>query len=266
MEEEAYQAGEPNRRALVDLGGARTCLVVTLLKDDAILGFINIYRQEVRPFSDEQIALLQNFAAQAVIAMENARLITETREALEQQTATADVLRVINSSPGDLPPVFDAVVEKATRLCGAAFGHQHIFDGELFRIVAAHGDQRFVHRIREVGGIRAEDTITFERILAGESVVHIADVSADVAYRSGKSGAVDAVESGGMRTLATVALRKDDKLLGTISIYRQEMRPFTEKQIALLQNFAAQAVIAMENARLLNELQDRARISYKRIT
>jgi adenylate cyclase len=231
-----------------------------------------VFRKEVRPFTDKQIELLENFAAQAVIAIENARLLNELRqrttdltertadltEALEQQTATSEVLQVISSSPGDLQPVFATMLEKAVRLCDATFGNIYRWDGELSSIVASHNTPTALVEVRRRLRIRFVPKDLVGQAIANKKAVHIADLAEHRDYIERSSpGAVAAVELGGVRTHVVVPMLKDDELIGTFHLSRREVRPFTDKQIELVTNFAAQAVIAIENTRLLNELRDR---------
>ena len=187
--------------------------------------------------------------------MENARLVTETREALEQQTATVEVLQVINASPGDLKPVFEAMLEKAMRLCEAAFGFMTVIDGERSRTVAARGVPAAYAAFRERNPTPANAPIA-SRVRRGEPFIHTVDLKAERFYEEGEPQRRAIVDLGGARTLLAVPLMRDQAVLGAIQVYRTEVRPFADKQIALLQNFAAQAVIAMENARLLTETRE----------
>jgi class 3 adenylate cyclase len=262
--EPAYQSDEPNRRALVDLGGARSALIVALKKDDAVLGFIQIYRQEVRPFSDKEIALLQNFAAQAVIAIENARLLNELRQrttelsvSLERQTATSEILSVISSFPGELKPVFDTILANATRICEANFGILNSFDGTTFHNQAALGVTPAYADFLQRNPQRSDPRNTLGRVLVTKQPVHVADLTLEQAYLDREPTRVAVVEMGGARTLLCVPILKENVVIGAIVIFRTEVRPFTDEQIDLMQDFAAQAVIAIENARLLGELRER---------
>ena len=244
------------RGGLAELAGARTMLNVPMLREHELIGAISIYRQDVRSFTNKQIDLLTNFAAQAVIAIENTRLLNELRQSLEQQTATADVLHVISSSPGDLEPVFETLLANAVRICGAKFGMLFLPEGDDgHRIVALHGaPPAFAEVRRREPVIRLNPATTLGRVAATKQVVQVEDIRADSAYTSDPTRS-SLLDLSGARTMLNVPMLKDDELVGQIAIYRQEVRPFSERQIALLQNFAAQAVIAIENTRLLNELR-----------
>jgi GAF domain-containing protein len=228
-----------------------------MLKDEKIVGAIVIYRQQVRPFADKQIELVKNFAAQAVIAIENTRLLNELKQSLEQQTATADVLRVISSSPGELEPVFNTMLANATRLCDATFGILYLSEGDGYRAVAMHNVPLALVEARQNKLLQFAADASVTRAAKTKQPCHHVDARAEQSYIEGDPHFVAAVNLGGMRTVVSVPILKDDQLTGVISIYRQEVRPFTDKQIAVVENFAAQAVIAIENARLLSELRQR---------
>ena len=254
--EEAYKERDPGIVEAVELAGMRTYLGVPMLKENELIGVLALYRQEVRPFTDKQIALMQNFAAQAVIAIENTRLLNELRQSLEQQTATAEVLGVISSSPGELEPVFQAMLENATRLCEAKFGALLLHEDGSFRQVAMHNAPAAYAELRQRQPVARPSPLTPQgRVAATKQVLHIPDFMEDVAYKQRDPLTVWFVEATGARTLVVVPMLKEDELVGVIAIFRQEVRPFTDKQIALVTSFAAQAVIAIENTRLLNELR-----------
>jgi GAF domain-containing protein len=256
--DQAYLEGDPMAVAGVEHGGIRSLLIVPMIKDDEIVGAFGIFRQEVRPFSQKQIQLVNSFAAQAVIAIENARLLHELRDSLVRQTATSELLQVITSSPGNLAPVFSKMLENAARICEANFGTlvlEEEVDEGTFRVVAMHNappkwaEKRTGEPVFKPGPLN--NVAIVKRTGRAQ---HIPDLKLDPSYLEGEPAAVAIADVGGARTLVVVPLLNKNKVIGVFGMYRQEVRPFTGEQIALLENFAAQAVIAIENARLLNDL------------
>src|SRR6516162_9736685 len=235
------------------LAGARTVVAVPMLKESELVGVIGIYRQEVRPFTDKQIELVTNFANQAVIAIENTRLLNELRESLQQQTATSEVLQVISSSPGELELVFETLLANATRLCEASYGTLWLSEGDAFRAVAFHGPLPAALMEKLSGALVRPHTETpLGCVAQSRQLAQVPDLRATGAYRDGDPVAVVGVDVAGIRTVVAVPIHKENALVGVIAIYRQEVRPFSEKHVELLDNFAKQAVIAIENTRLLN--------------
>ena len=238
--------------------GYRALTIMPMMRGRTAIGTLSVVRLAPGKLSDRQVAALKTYAAQAVIAIENTRLLNELRESLEQQTATADVLKVISSSPGDMNPVFEAMLRNALRICEAKFGHLLLYDGECFHATHLH-DVPAAYREywQKHGPIRPGPNTGLGRIVREKQMFHIPDLKADAAYIAREPLRVVTVEQAGARSFVGVPMLKEGKLVGAIVIYRQEVRPFTERQIELLKNFADQAVIAIENTRLLNELRQR---------
>jgi two-component system NtrC family sensor kinase len=239
----------------------RTILAVPMLRDRCVIGVIVIRRTRVQPFTDKQIELLTSFADQAVIAIENTRLFEEVQartrelqEALEQQTAASEVLTVISSSPGELEPVFQAMLANSMRICEANFGVMFEHSNGMFRAISSLGVPPAYAEHCGQWRVWGEET-GHGQAMRTRQPVHIADVRKDAAYTHKEPNRAAAVELGGVRTALIVPMLKEDELFGVITIYRQEVRPFSDKQIELVKSFASQAVIAIENARLLHELR-----------
>ena len=239
-ESRAYLNGEPLPVAAVEIAGIRTLLSVPMFKDEEVVGSITIYRKEVRPFSEKQIELVQNFAAQAVIAIENTRLLNELRESLEQQTATSELLGVISRSSGDVGPVFESVLANATRICGAKFGTLFLCEGDAVRVVAFHNAPNALAELwRREPLFRPGPGLAISRSTKSKQVVQIADIMADQAYSERDPARIQVVELGGFRAVLSVPLVKANEVIGAFNIFRQEPGPFTDKQIALATNFAS---------------------------
>ena len=251
----SFKRDDADSAAFSALAGVRTVIVVPMLKEQELVGTIGVYRREVAPFSEKQIELLQTFATQAVIAIENTRLLNELRqrtndlsEALERQTATSEVLKIISSSPGDLQPVFETMLGNATRICDAKFGALYRYDGNEFHLGALLGaPPAFTEFQRQRGAFKPPPGTPLDRLLRTKEVIRTADDSA-------AENPTPSARLAGAKSHIAVPMFKEDELAGAIVIYRQEVRPFTDKQVELVQNFAAQAVIAIENARLLKDL------------
>ena len=250
QEDSAFSAREPGRMAAVEMGGTRSFVIVPMLKEDKLIGAMSIFRQEVRPFTEKQIELVTTFANQAVIAIENVRLLNELRESLQQQTATADVLKVISRSAFDLQRVFETVAESAVRLCDADKAFIYRFDGQYLRVQVAVNASQELREFLEQNPMLPGRGNASARCALERRTVHIHDIMADPEITFGARGL------GEVRTILCAPMLKGDELLGVITVFHSEVRPFAEKQIALIGTFADQAAIAIENVRLLSELRE----------